>query len=125
MGKEVKVPDIGDFRNVPIIELLVKEGDLLKLDQPLITLESDKATLEVPAPEAGRVERVLVKLGERVSEGSPILILAAPGESTESPSPDPVPVAIPGADPVTPPVEEKWVSAPVVAPPVSTVPLSV
>ncbi|VAY89356.1 MAG: 2-oxo acid dehydrogenase subunit E2 [Ferrovum myxofaciens] len=127
MGKEVKVPDIGDFRNVPIIELLVKEGDLLKLDQPLITLESDKATLEVPAPEAGRVERVLVKLGERVSEGSPILILAAPGESTESPSPDPVPVpvATPGADPVTLPVEEKWVSAPVVAPPVSTIPLSV
>ena len=117
MGKEVKVPDIGDFRNVPIIELLVKEGDLLTVDQPLITLESDKATLEVPAPEAGRVERVLVKLGERVSEGSPILILAVPGEESVVPSPVPVPAT--RADPVMPPVD-----APVVAPSFSTVPVS-
>jgi len=119
MGKEVKVPDIGDFRNVPIIELLVKEGDLLTVDQPLITLESDKATLEVPAPEAGRVERVLVKLGERVSEGSPILILAVPGE--ESVVPSPVPVT--RADPVMTPVDAP-VDAPVVAPSFSTVPVS-
>ena len=122
MGKEVKVPDIGDFRNVPIIELLVKEGDLLTLDQPLITLESDKATLEVPAPEAGRVERVLVKLGERVSEGSPILILAVPGE--ESVAPSPVPGAATRSDPVMSPVEEKLVSEPGVASPLSTVPAS-
>ncbi|WP_297475900.1 2-oxo acid dehydrogenase subunit E2 [Ferrovum sp.] len=122
MGKEVKVPDIGDFRNVPIIELLVKEGDLLTLDQPLITLESDKATLEVPAPEAGRVERVLVKLGERVSEGSPILILAAPGEESVAPVPEPAATTRP--DPVTLPVEEKLASAPVAASPFSTVPVS-
>lgn len=76
MGIEVKVPDIGTFRNVPIIELLVQPGDAIGVDQPLLTLESDKATLEVPSPRAGRVERVLVKLGDRVSQGSLLLTLA-------------------------------------------------
>lgn len=77
MGTEVKVPDIGTFKNVPIIELLVQVGDRIALDQPLITLESDKATLEVPAPAAGVVEQLYVKLGDRVSQGSLLLMMTA------------------------------------------------
>ncbi len=70
---DVKVPDIGDFKDVPIIEVHVKPGDTVKRDDPLITLESDKATMEVPAPEAGKVAEILVKVGDKVSEGSAIV----------------------------------------------------
>ncbi len=70
---DVKVPDIGDFKDVPIIEVHVKPGDSVKRDDPLITLESDKAAMEVPAPEAGKVAEILVKVGDKVSEGSAIL----------------------------------------------------
>lgn len=74
---DVKVPDIGDFSDVPIIEVLVKPGDDVKPEDPLITLESDKATMDVPAPEAGRVAELLVQVGDKVSEGSAILKLEA------------------------------------------------
>jgi pyruvate dehydrogenase E2 component (dihydrolipoamide acetyltransferase) len=74
---EVTVPDIGDFKDVPIVEVLVKAGDVVNADDPLITLESDKATMDVPAPAAGTVGMVHVQVGDRVSEGSPILTLAA------------------------------------------------
>jgi pyruvate dehydrogenase E2 component (dihydrolipoamide acetyltransferase) len=77
---EVAVPDIGEFTDVPVIEVLVAEGDTVALDAPLITLESDKATMEIPAPVAGVVEKLLVKLGDRVSEGSPIAAIAAEGD---------------------------------------------
>ena len=73
---EVKVPDIGDFKDVPIIEIHVKVGDPVNAEDPLITLESDKATLDVPTPSAGTIRQVLVKVGDRVSEGTPILLLA-------------------------------------------------
>ena len=76
---DVKVPDIGDFKDVPIIEVHVKPGDAVKRDDPLITLESDKAAMEVPAPEAGEVAEILVKVGDKVSEGSPILRISATG----------------------------------------------
>jgi dihydrolipoamide dehydrogenase len=79
---EVKVPDIGDFKDVPIIEILVKPGDAIKVEQPLITLESDKATMDVPAPLDGTVQDIKVKVGDKVSEGSLILTAeteAAPG----------------------------------------------
>jgi len=76
---EVKVPDIGDFGEVPIIEVHVKAGDLVNADDPLVTLESDKATMDVPSPAAGAVVDVLVKVGDSVSEGTPILLLA-PGD---------------------------------------------
>ena len=86
---EVKVPDIGDFENVPVIEIQVKPGDIVKLDDPLITLESEKAAMEVPAPQAGKVSEVLVTLGDRVSEGRAIVKLlveqSATGESTSQP----------------------------------------
>jgi len=73
---EVKVPDIGDFKDVPIIDIHVKVGDPVNAEDPLITLESDKATMDVPAPSAGTIRQVLVKVGDRVSEGTPIVLLA-------------------------------------------------
>ena len=68
---EVKVPDIGDFEEVPVIEIHVAAGDEVAEEQPLITLESDKATMDVPSPAAGTVTEVLVALNDKVSEGSP------------------------------------------------------
>jgi dihydrolipoamide dehydrogenase len=72
---EVKVPDIGDFKDVEIIEVLVKPGDRVEKETSLITLESDKATIEIPSPHAGVVKELRVKLGDKVSQGSPILVL--------------------------------------------------
>lgn len=108
---EVKVPDIGDFKDVPVIEIFVKPGDTLNVDDPVVTLESDKATLEVPAPAAGRVKAVQIKVGDRVSEGSVLLMLdanAAPA-SPSAPSPAGLPPAVAAA-----------VSGPAVAPVAST-----
>jgi pyruvate dehydrogenase E2 component (dihydrolipoamide acetyltransferase) len=88
LATEVKVPDIGDFADVPIIELHVKPGDAVNAEDPIITLESDKATLDVPSPLAGTVEKLLVKIGDRVSEGSPVLQLRGDedGAMTQPPS---------------------------------------
>jgi pyruvate dehydrogenase E2 component (dihydrolipoamide acetyltransferase) len=72
----VEVPDIGDFEDVPIIEILVSSGDAVAVDDPLLTLESDKATMDVPAPMAGTVRELLVKIGDRVSQGSKLLTLS-------------------------------------------------
>src|SRR5512138_3400026 len=127
---EVLVPDIGDFKDVPIIEVLVKPGDAVKGDDSLVTLESDKATMEVPAPLDGVVRDMKVKVGDKVSEGTLILTLEvgkdAPAKSAEpasaptlapaqSPPPAaaPAPVAAasapapaPAAAPPTAPVDE-------------------
>jgi len=93
MSKEVVVPDIGDFSDVPVIEVLVKAGDTIAKEDPLITLESDKATLEVPAPFAGVVEEVKIKTGDKVSQGSLILLVAeasaADGAAKTPPAPAP------------------------------------
>jgi pyruvate dehydrogenase E2 component (dihydrolipoamide acetyltransferase) len=75
VATEVKIPDIGDYKDVPIVEVHVKEGDPVNADDPLISLESDKATMEVPAPSAGIVEKLLIKLGDKVSEGHAIVLL--------------------------------------------------
>jgi dihydrolipoamide dehydrogenase len=75
---EIKVPDIGDFDEVPVIEIHVAEGDEVEVEQPLVTLESDKATMDVPSPEAGTVKEVLVSVNDKVSEGTPIVVLKAP-----------------------------------------------
>src|SRR5439155_18503577 len=83
---DVKVPDIGDFKDVPIIEIAVKPGDVVKTDDPLVTLESDKATMEVPAPSEGKVVQVLVKIGDKVSEGSLIVKLEAGEQPVSAPS---------------------------------------
>src|SRR5271169_4774918 len=81
---EVKVPDIGDYKNVPVIEVLVKPGDAVKPEDPLVTLESDKATMDVPAPSAGVVRELKVKVGDKVSEGSVILLLDAAGAAASA-----------------------------------------
>ena len=78
MAIEVKVPDIGDFKDVPVIEIHVKVGDTIKADDPLVSLESDKATMDVPAPQDGTVEAILVKVGDKVAEGTPVLTLRRP-----------------------------------------------
>src|SRR5215468_9124499 len=75
--QEVLVPDIGDFKSVDVIEILVKPGDAVQPEQSLVTLESDKATMEIPSPSAGVVKEVRVKIGDKVSEGSPIVVLEA------------------------------------------------
>ena len=79
--KEITVPDIGDFSDVEIIEILVKPGDSLKAEDSVMTLESDKATMDVPCPEDGQVAELLVKVGDRVSKGTSILKLQAAGTS--------------------------------------------
>ena len=77
---EVKVPDIGDFSDVPVIEVLVSVGDTVAVDQGLVTLESDKATMEVPSSAAGVVREVRVKEGDSVSEGQVVVVLDDEGE---------------------------------------------
>ncbi|MDO6387926.1 dihydrolipoyllysine-residue acetyltransferase [Uliginosibacterium sp. 31-12] len=99
---EVKVPDIGDFKDVPVIEVSVKVGDTVKIDDPLLTLESDKATMEVPSSAAGVVKEVRVKVGERVGEGAVVVVLEAAGAAA-APAAAPAPVAaapVPAAAPV-------------------------
>ena len=82
----VTVPDIGDFADVPVIEVLVSVGDTVSPEDPLVTLESDKATMDVPAPAAGTVTEIAVKVGDHVSEGSLLLSLSA-GETDATPPP--------------------------------------
>ncbi|HHH47480.1 MAG TPA: dihydrolipoyl dehydrogenase [Gammaproteobacteria bacterium] len=84
--EEIKVPDIGDFEDVEVIEVLVSPGDQIQPEDSLISVESDKATMEIPAPLAGTVKEVLVKVGDKVSEGTPILMLEA-GEAPASAAP--------------------------------------
>ena len=78
--KDVVVPDIGDFADVPVIEVMVSPGDTVAEEDPLVTLESDKATMDVPAPFAGVVQELKVKQGDTVSEGSPLLTLEVAGD---------------------------------------------
>jgi dihydrolipoamide dehydrogenase len=90
---EVKVPDIGDFKDVAVIELLVQPGDTVKAEQGLITVESDKASMEIPSSHAGVVKELKVKLGDKVSEGSAVLVLQAEGAASSAPNQAPAPVA--------------------------------
>ena len=107
----VKVPDIGDFKDVPVIEVLVKAGDLIKAEDALLTLESDKATMEVPSPAAGIVKEVQVKVGDKVSEGTLVILLeaqgsepaaqaaaAAPAQTATAAAPQPAPRNLPAAE---------------------------
>jgi pyruvate dehydrogenase E2 component (dihydrolipoamide acetyltransferase) len=98
---EVKVPDIGDFKEVEIIELMVKPGDTIKVDQSLITVESDKASMEIPSSHAGVVKEIKVKVGDKVALGSLVLILeeaegapaAAAAPAAPAPAAAPAPTA--------------------------------
>ncbi len=93
---EICVPDIGDFKNVPVIEIFVKPGDVIAVEAPLIALESDKATMEVPSPIAGKVAGLKVKLGDKVSQGSVILTLEA-ASGAEDTKPAGAPAQAPAA----------------------------
>ena len=100
---EVKVPDIGDFKDVPIIEILVKPGESVKAEQSLVTLESDKATMDVPAPASGVVGEIIAKIGDKVSMGVPLLTLEEEGAAAPTPAaPTPAPAA-PAPAPASPP----------------------
>jgi dihydrolipoamide dehydrogenase len=92
----VRIPDIGDFKDVPIIEIMVKPGDEVALDAPLMSLESDKATMDIPAPGAGRIVELMVKVGDRVSEGAVVLTMEAADAAA---APAPLTVAEPAAGP--------------------------
>jgi pyruvate dehydrogenase E2 component (dihydrolipoamide acetyltransferase) len=110
---EIKVPDIGDFKEVEVIELLVKPGDTIKVDQSLITVESDKASMEIPSSHAGVIKELKVKIGDKVAEGSLLLVLESAGISVPAAT---APVVIAAA---TAPVLETVSTTPV-APPALT-----
>src|SRR5437868_2977118 len=99
---EVKVPDIGDFKNVPVIEVMVKPGDTIKAEDSLITLESEKATIDVPAPSAGTGKEIRVKVGDKVSEGSLVLVMESGHAAASAPTPAAKPVAAAPAQPAAP-----------------------
>ena len=125
---EVKVPDIGDFKEVEVIELMVKVGDTIKVDQSLITVESDKASMEIPSSHAGVVTEIKVKIGDKVAEGSLLVIVeasgaaAAPAAAAAAPAPAPAPVAAAPAITTPAPAAPVPVAAPaaVVSAPVAT-----
>ena len=79
--QQIKVPDIGDFDEVAVIEVMVKPGDTVKVEQSLITVESDKASMEIPSSSAGVVEELLVKVGDKVKKGTPLARVKASGDS--------------------------------------------
>ncbi|MCL6483435.1 MAG: FAD-dependent oxidoreductase, partial [Janthinobacterium lividum] len=100
---EVKVPNIGDFKEVEVIELMVKVGDTIKLDQSLITVESDKASMEIPSTHAGVVKEIKVKVGDKIAEGSALLVVeATQGAAVAAPAPAPAAVAAAPAAPSAP-----------------------
>ena len=98
-GREVRVPALGDFKDVPVIAILVNPGQAVAENDPLVTLESDKATMDVPAPFAGTVEKVMVKVGDRIGEGA-LLAIVAPGAAA------PVAAEAPAAEPAATPAPE-------------------
>jgi pyruvate dehydrogenase E2 component (dihydrolipoamide acetyltransferase) len=111
----VTVPDIGDFHDVEVIEVLVKAGDTVALEAPLITLETDKATMDVPSTAAGRVAEVLVKKGDRVSKDSPIVAVEAEGSAEPAGKPA-APPADPSAGPTAAPATPASASKPAAGP---------
>jgi len=118
---EVKVPDIGDYKNIPVIEVLVKAGDTVKAEDPLVTLESDKSTMDVPSPAAGVVKEIKLKVGDKVSAGVLVLTLEAGGAAAATPAPAKAetPAAVPQAAAKAPPphaAAAKPAPAPVAAP---------
>ncbi|AXE91980.1 MULTISPECIES: dihydrolipoyllysine-residue acetyltransferase [Paraburkholderia] len=100
---EVKVPDIGDYKDIPVIEVLVKAGDTVEKEQSLVTLESDKATMDVPSSAAGVVKEVKVKVGDNVSEGSLIVVLNGAGAGASAAAPAAAPAPAPAAAPAPAP----------------------
>jgi pyruvate dehydrogenase E2 component (dihydrolipoamide acetyltransferase) len=120
---EVKVPDIGDFTDIPIIEIFVKQGDTVKAEDSLVTLESDKATMDVPSPGGGTVKEVKVKVGDKVSEGTAIVVLdtgaAASDAGVAKPAPGPAAAPAPAGTPAPAPAAASSAAA---QPPAATAP---
>lgn len=112
---EVSIPDIGGYHDVPVIELLVKDGDAVEKDAPLVVLESDKATMEVPAPASGTVQNLKLKAGDKVSQGTPVCTLV--GAATAAPAPAPAKRETPPATPAPKPVQAAVTDAAPLAPP--------
>ena len=111
----VPVPDLGDFKNVDVVDVLVRVGDQIGIDTPLITLETDKATMDVPSTAAGRVTAVLVKKGDKVSAGGPVIEVEPTAAETEPTVRQPVletREALPPAPPPAPPREQAPVPSP-------------
>ncbi|MFY7980102.1 MAG: biotin/lipoyl-containing protein, partial [Limnohabitans sp.] len=100
---EVQVPDIGDFDEVTVIELMVKVGDTVKAEQSLITVESDKASMEIPSSTAGVVKEMRVALGDKVKQGSIVLVVEAAGAAAAPANPAPAAAAAPAAAPAPTP----------------------
>lgn len=119
---EVKVPDIGDFKDIPVIEILVKVGDTVQKDDSLVSLESDKATMEVPSSVAGVVKEIKVAIGDKVSEGHTILLIEAVDSAASSPTALPGPISAPLASPPAPAAPP--LAAPAPRPVVPSAPLS-
>ncbi|MEP7100734.1 MAG: FAD-dependent oxidoreductase, partial [Burkholderiales bacterium] len=108
---DIKVPDIGDFKDVAVIEVLVKPGDTVKVEQSLLTVESDKASMEIPSSHAGVVKEVKVKVGDTVNEGSVIVSLEADGAAVPAPAaaaPAPAPAAAPAPSAAPAPVASTY-----------------
>ncbi|MFZ6673477.1 dihydrolipoyllysine-residue acetyltransferase [Undibacterium sp. Xuan67W] len=122
---EVKVPDIGDFKEVEVIELMVKVGDIIKVDQSLITVESDKASMEIPSSHAGVVTEIKVKVGDKVAEGSLLVVVDAAANAAAAPLPAAATVAAPAPVAATPsPAAPAPAPAPVAAAPVAPAPVA-
>ena len=109
---EVKVPDIGDFKEVEVIELMVKPGDTIKVDQSLVTVESDKASMEIPSSHAGVVKEIKVKVGDKVAEGSLVLLLEEAGGAAEASAAAAAPAAAAPAPAAAPAQAEAPAAAP-------------
>ncbi len=122
---EVKVPDIGDFKEVEVIELMVKVGDIIKVDQSLITVESDKASMEIPSSHAGVVTEIKVKVGDKVAEGSLLVVVDAAADAAAAPVPAAATAAAPAPVAATPaPAAPAPAPAPVAAAPVAPAPVA-
>ena len=105
---EVKVPDIGEFKEVAVIELMVKPGDVVAVDQSLVTVESDKASMEIPSSHAGVIKELRLAVGDKVSEGTLMALVEVAAGTGVAPS---APVAAPAAAPPPPPGAAAWAPA--------------
>ena len=121
---DIKVPDIGDYKDVPVIEVLVKAGDHVEKEQSIVVLESDKATMDVPSSHSGVVKEVKVKVGDSISEGAVVLVLEESGAAAPAPAP-----AVAKAEPAAAPAPAPKVEPPIVRapapPPISNTPVAV
>ena len=122
--QDIKVPDLGSFKDVPVIDVLVQPGDVVEVDTPLLTLETDKATMDVPSPIAGTVEAITVTRGAKVSTGSVIARIAASASSTARATAVPVPAPPPAPVPAVAPVVAAPAPVPVKAPDVERGPVA-